>query len=226
MTPEAWWRRRAGCAKVLMAGSVANGMGRLDQRGAAPGGGFAGCAGASGFAGESDACLSHWHRDGGARRVCAGSWLRHRIPAHRLVDFRDFPAMDDARVRRGAACVHVVHGEAVATLAALALINRGYVTACGRGFIRRIPNAAGMAGEWVDARLGVAGVLGGQAYDLSGWRGGQTAADVSAVAARKTGDLLRLDAGFAGDRGPGDTKGDPYVRPAGIAQGAGLSGGG
>ena len=30
--------------------------------------------------------------------------------------FDDFPAMDDARVRRGAACIHIVHGEAVATL--------------------------------------------------------------------------------------------------------------
>ena len=29
-------------------------------------------------------------------------------------------------LRRGAACLHVVHGEAVAMLAALALVNRGY----------------------------------------------------------------------------------------------------
>ncbi len=49
-----------------------------------------------------------------------------------------------------------------------------------------------MAGEWIDTRLGIGGVIGGQAYDLSGWRGDQTAAEVSEVAARKTGDLLRL----------------------------------
>ncbi|MEO7100170.1 MAG: polyprenyl synthetase family protein, partial [Luteolibacter sp.] len=44
----------------------------------------------------------------------------------------------------------------------------------------------------IDGRLGIAGVIGGQAHDLSGWRGEQSAADVSEVAARKTGDLLRL----------------------------------
>ena len=41
-------------------------------------------------------------------------------------------------------------------------------------------------------RLGTRGVIGGQAYDLGGWRGEQSAAEVSEVAARKTGDLLRL----------------------------------
>jgi predicted ABC-type transport system involved in lysophospholipase L1 biosynthesis ATPase subunit len=30
-----------------------------------------------------------------------------------------------------------------------------------------------------------------QGFDLSGWRGEQSASDVSEVAARKTGDLLR-----------------------------------
>lgn len=105
--------------------------------------------------------------------------------------FDDFPAMDDARMRRGAACLHVVHGEAVATLAALALINRGYAL-LWQGIGSATAKRREMAGEWVDSRLGVAGVLGGQAYDLSGWRGGQSAAEVSAVAARKTGDLLRL----------------------------------
>lgn len=105
--------------------------------------------------------------------------------------FDDFPAMDDARMRRGAACLHVVHGEAVATLAALALINRGYAL-LWQGIGSATSKRREMAGEWVDSRLGVAGVLGGQAYDISGWRGEQSAAEVSAVAARKTGDLLRL----------------------------------
>ena len=40
--------------------------------------------------------------------------------------FDDLPAMDDARTRRGAPCLHVAHGESVAMRAALALINRGY----------------------------------------------------------------------------------------------------
>ena len=40
--------------------------------------------------------------------------------------FDDLPAMDDARARRGAPCMHVVHSKGPAILAALALVNRGY----------------------------------------------------------------------------------------------------
>lgn len=105
--------------------------------------------------------------------------------------FDDLPAMDDARTRRGAACVHVSHGESLAMLAALALVNRGYAL-LWQGIYRSNQARQAEAAAWVDARLGIHGVIGGQAYDLSGWRADQNAADVSAVAARKTGDLLRL----------------------------------
>lgn len=105
--------------------------------------------------------------------------------------FDDLPSMDDARTRRGGVCVHVVHGEAVAMLAALALINRAYAM-IWQGIRQAGPERRAEAGEWVDGRLGLGGVIGGQAHDLSGWRGEQTAAEVSEVAARKTGDLLRL----------------------------------
>ncbi len=105
--------------------------------------------------------------------------------------FDDLPAMDDAHARRGGACLHIVHGEAVAMLAALALVNRGYAL-LWQGMSPANGRRRAMAGAWVDGRLGVGGVLGGQAFDLSGWNGGQTTAEVSAVAARKTGDMLRL----------------------------------
>ena len=105
--------------------------------------------------------------------------------------FDDLPAMDDARLRRGSACTHVVHGEGLAMLSALALVNRGYAL-MWRGISHASPQRRAQAGEWIDGRLGIAGVIGGQAYDLSGWRGEQSAAEVSEVAARKTGDLLRL----------------------------------
>lgn len=105
--------------------------------------------------------------------------------------FDDLPAMDDARTRRGAPCPHVAHGEAVAMLAALALINRGYAL-IWQGIRRTSSSRRERAGDWVDARLGTRGVIGGQAYDLQGWRGEQSPAEVSEVAARKTGDLLRL----------------------------------
>jgi geranylgeranyl pyrophosphate synthase len=105
--------------------------------------------------------------------------------------FDDLPAMDDARTRRGAACVHVVHGEAIAMLAALALINRAYAM-IWEGIRSASSSRRMRAGEWMDGRLGIQGVIGGQAFDLRGWRGEQSAAEVSEVAARKTGDLLRL----------------------------------
>ncbi|MEI6653654.1 MAG: polyprenyl synthetase family protein [Verrucomicrobiota bacterium] len=106
--------------------------------------------------------------------------------------FDDLPAMDDARVRRGAACAHIVHGEALAMLAALALVNRGYAL-LWQG-INRTHDAKRRewAGHWVDARLGTGGMIGGQARDLRGWRGEQSPQEVSDVAARKTGELLRL----------------------------------
>jgi geranylgeranyl pyrophosphate synthase len=85
----------------------------------------------------------------------------------------------------------VIHGESVAMLAALALINRGY-TMLWQGIRHASPANREKAGEWVDARLGVHGVIGGQSYDLSGWRGSQNPVEVSEVAARKTADLLRL----------------------------------
>jgi len=122
-----------------------------------------------------------------ARAVACGIEYLHTAS---LV-FDDLPAMDDARTRRGAACIHVVHGEAVALLAALAVINRGYAL-IWQGVRRANPERRARAGDWVDDRLGPRGVIGGQALDLRGWRTGQTASEVSEVAARKTGDLLRL----------------------------------
>jgi geranylgeranyl pyrophosphate synthase len=122
-----------------------------------------------------------------ARAVACGIEYLHTAS---LV-FDDLPAMDDARTRRGAPCPHVAHGEAVAMLAALALINRGYAL-IWQGIRRTSSSRRERAGDWVDARLGTRGVIGGQAYDLQGWRGEQSPAEVSEVAARKTGDLLRL----------------------------------
>ncbi|QJE94337.1 polyprenyl synthetase family protein [Luteolibacter luteus] len=105
--------------------------------------------------------------------------------------FDDLPSMDDARLRRGAACLHVTHGEGIAVLAALALVNRGYGLLWqgmqGSSAVRRA-----RAGSLIDQCLGPDGLTGGQAYDLAGWRQEQSPAEVAEVAARKTGALLRL----------------------------------
>ena len=47
--------------------------------------------------------------------------------------FDDLPAMDDARERRGRACLHVRYGEGVATVVALALMNAAYGIVVSRG---------------------------------------------------------------------------------------------
>lgn len=191
MTPDFWWRRRAGCARTVLAGSFTHGLGgmeRIEPRLAAALQDILARPGSlvraviayligieMGLAEQS------------ARAMACGIEYLHTAS---LV-FDDLPAMDDARMRRGAACVHVVHGEAVAMLAALALVNRAYAM-IWQGIHQANPKRRAAAGEWVDGRLGIGGVIGGQAYDLRGWRGEQSAAEVSEVAARKTGDLLRV----------------------------------
>lgn len=106
--------------------------------------------------------------------------------------FDDLPAMDDARLRRGAPCLHVLQGETVAILAALALVNRGYSMLWQGISQAQSGERMQQAGKLVDDCLGVHGVIGGQAMDLRGAGNNSSVADVTEVAARKTGDLLRL----------------------------------
>lgn len=191
MTQESWWERRSGCAKALLVGSFTHGMGpmaRVEPRLAAALGDILARPGSMVRALVAYLVgIEMGVAEEAARAVACGIEYLHTAS---LV-FDDLPAMDDARLRRGAACPHVVHGEAVAMLAALALINRGYGM-IWQGIRRASPTRRELAGDWVDARLGTRGVIGGQAFDLAGWRGEQSAAEVSEVAARKTGDLLRL----------------------------------
>jgi geranylgeranyl diphosphate synthase type II len=67
------------------------------------------------------------------------------------------PSMDDAGLRRNRAALHLVYGEAVATLAALALLNRAYALfgAIGSRLILEATRA-----------IGEEGMIGGQAADL------------------------------------------------------------
>jgi geranylgeranyl pyrophosphate synthase len=118
--------------------------------------------------------------------------------------FDDMPAMDDAAERRGHPCPHRVHGEAAATLGALAFITRAYALlwqVLGELPAERHQAAA----ELVSQCLGVAGILNGQALDLHFNGGGEEA--VLAVAEGKTVSLIRLTLllpalmiGVAGDR--------------------------
>ena len=103
----------------------------------------------------------------------------------------DLPSMDDAHRRRGRACVHRAHGEAAATLGALAFINRAYAL-----FWRALSMAPAGAREEAAAHtercLGAAGILDGQCADLHFAESDRSARTVARVALGKTVSMLRL----------------------------------
>ena len=102
--------------------------------------------------------------------------------------FDDLPCMDDATHRRGEACVHRVHGEATAMLAALALVNRAYAL-MWQGFRGSTPEEQSVAGAYAEKCLGVAGLLNGQSQDL---RYGETRLSPLQIATGKTVSLIQL----------------------------------
>ncbi len=89
--------------------------------------------------------------------------------------FDDLPAMDDADVRRGRPALHLVFGEDVALLTALALLNRSYEIFGGSPRLMR---------EAVNC-IGINGMIGGQAADLN-------ASESGGERNRKTTALMRL----------------------------------
>ena len=103
----------------------------------------------------------------------------------------DLPCMDDATLRRGRPCVHQVHGEATAILAALALINRAHVLA-GFAYAAHPAEVRVQALLLLDGTLGAAGLVGGQARDLRFGEGATDRREIGRIAAAKTGALFRL----------------------------------
>ncbi|AOS46396.1 Geranylgeranyl diphosphate synthase [Lacunisphaera limnophila] len=103
----------------------------------------------------------------------------------------DLPCMDDATVRRGQTCVHRVHGEATAILAALALINRAHVL-IGFAYAAHPAAVRLQAVLCLDGCLGINGLVGGQARDLRFGEGPTGGREISRIAAAKTGALIKL----------------------------------
>lgn len=103
----------------------------------------------------------------------------------------DLPCMDNAVMRRGVPCVHRRYGEATAVLAALALINRAYALV-GEAFVTQTRPVRRAAIAAVDRALGLAGLVGGQAWDLAFARSERSPALVGRIAAAKTGALFTL----------------------------------
>ena len=101
--------------------------------------------------------------------------------------FDDLPSMDDAKVRRGRPCPHLLYGEGAAILAGLALVHRAHalVAEAAAG----LP-AARERRAWLrlEQNVGLQGLLDGQARDLHFARSD----DPRRVASGKTTPLLRL----------------------------------
>jgi len=105
--------------------------------------------------------------------------------------FDDLPCMDDAEERRGVACVHRVHGESAAMLAALALINRAYAL-LWTAIHEAPPETRLRATRLVETCLGLGGVLNGQSLDLHDPGRVRSGRQVMTVAMGKTVALIRM----------------------------------
>jgi geranylgeranyl diphosphate synthase type II len=103
----------------------------------------------------------------------------------------DLPLMDDSAERRGRICPHLLHGEGIAILAALALITKAY------GLLGECISSSGhdqqaAAHRLIERCLGGSGVINGQARDLSFSSGTHGCREVKQIALLKTAPLIEL----------------------------------
>jgi geranylgeranyl pyrophosphate synthase len=105
--------------------------------------------------------------------------------------FDDLPCMDDASMRRGAACVHLAFGVPAAILAALALVNRAYALAW-EAISECSPPHRKSAQHYLEQHLGVYGLLNGQSLDLNYSRLPHTLDSTERIAEGKTVSLISL----------------------------------
>ena len=101
----------------------------------------------------------------------------------------DLPCMDDDDYRRGRLSNHKVYGEAVATLAGDALLNRAFEIMLSQTAVPA--NRAMAAAAYIGRCSGIFGMIGGQIEDLS--LEGKTASEseLLQMISKKTGALLR-----------------------------------
>jgi len=125
--------------------------------------------------------------DAAARPLASA--LEYFHTASLLLD--DLPCMDDAQMRRGRPCPHVVHGEGSTILGALGFINRGYRLVWDAMAAVPEPRRAAAAAH-VERCLGTAGVLDGQSLDLHFADTDRSPRCVARIALGKTVALLRL----------------------------------
>lgn len=115
----------------------------------------------------------------------------------------DLPALDDDDLRRGEPTVHKVFGEGVALLAGDALLTQAFHVMSGPEAARSVPaeTLLSLVNELAHA-AGLAGLVGGQAFDLEAEGKDADVATVEYIHVRKTGALIlasvRMGARVAG----------------------------
>lgn len=205
MKPDHWGMHRFACGMAVMSGTFRSGMGSMNHVEPRLAAALSDVLARPGSMIRATVAYEMGTEMGMAehRARAIGCGIEYLHTASLVFD--DLPAMDDARMRRNMPCLHIAHGEGVAMLAALALINRGYAL-IWQGIGEASGKRRSRASELLESCLGLTGLVGGQAYDLRGWRNGCQAAEVIEVAAKKTATLLRLPVvlpallGGAGDR--------------------------
>lgn len=105
--------------------------------------------------------------------------------------FDDLPCMDDAMLRRGAACVHRTYGEGAAILTALVLINRAYGL-LWQGVAGTSRDARTRALAYAERQLGMEGLLNGQSRDLHLGEASRNPRMYRQIAMGKTVSLIQM----------------------------------
>jgi geranylgeranyl diphosphate synthase type II len=123
--------------------------------------------------------------DGNVSAALPAAAVMELVHASSLI-LDDLPAMDDAPLRRGRPANHVQFGEAIAVLAAFALLNRAYAT-LARAYDPTL--GARLNGLLSDA-VGIDGLIGGQAADIFGTRERVTFEMLERIHRGKTGALF------------------------------------
>lgn len=100
----------------------------------------------------------------------------------------DLPAMDNARLRRGSDCSHLVYGEDTTILCAVTMLNNAYQCVSNSEVLSDHQKVA-LTGLLSDA-VGLMGLAGGQQLDLHREPGSCPIEDIELVHSRKTGALF------------------------------------
>jgi len=133
----------------------------------------------------------------GARAI--GSSARRAMPAACAIEFLhtsslildDLPGMDDAALRRGRAALHLIYGEGMAMLAALALLNQSYALLSRAASEGGACDAMGRVIGEATRCIGADGMIGGQATDIDTRTAGDSR-DALMTRNLKTTALMRL----------------------------------